>query len=146
MNRRAYKYIHALLSSGHGDSTGVFSCLDLLYLHSMTRSEPVHLWYIVADYIRYQRQYHCMGMLFAGTHITCLIRRMGLVEAVRWMEKVSSPTPFGLAIIQDMGMIRRRGTYGYALITDVEEKFEEKGDAPEDSHAAPVTLHQLRYP
>lgn len=34
----SYKYIHVILSrllTGHGDSTGVLSRLDLLYLHPM---------------------------------------------------------------------------------------------------------------
>ena len=78
-----------------------------------------------------------MGVFFVGTYITYLVRGLGLVEAVRGIEKMSSPRPLGLAILRAMGMIRRRGISGYALITDLEEKYEEERDVPKDSPVAP---------
>ena len=73
LSHPAYRYIHALLTrtvAGCGYSTGVLGRLNLLYLHSMAQSEPIHLEYIVPDYIRHQRQYHRVEVLFACTYIT----------------------------------------------------------------------------
>ena len=135
----AYKYIHALLSkivTSHGDITGVLGRLDLLYLHSMT-SEPVHLGYVVADYIRHQRQYRRMSVLFAGTSITHLIRGMGLIKVIHEIEKMSNMTPLSLASFRVMGVIRQRSTSGHALIMDSVEEFDKERDATEDSPTAP---------
>ncbi len=53
--RPAHRYLHAIFSrsvSGRGDSTGVLSRQELLYLYSMVQGVPIHLGHIVADYIR----------------------------------------------------------------------------------------------
>ena len=53
------------------------------------------------------------------------------------MGKLSNPTPLIMAALRAMGMIRLRGTSGYALTRDSKGESEEEGDAPEDFPAAP---------
>ena len=79
----------------------------------------------MANYIHHWSWYCRLGMLFACTYITHLIRGMGLVDVVREIEKVSSPMSLGLATLGTMGMIRWRGTRGYAFITNSKEESEE---------------------
>lgn len=57
LSRPSYRYVHAILSrsvTGRGEGVGSLSQLDLLYLHSMNQRKPLHLGYIVPDYLRHQ--------------------------------------------------------------------------------------------
>jgi len=56
LTHTAHRYVHAILSrsvSGRGDSTGVLSRHELLYLHSMVQRVPLHHGHIVAEYLRH---------------------------------------------------------------------------------------------
>ena len=46
-----YRVLLKRTITGHRDNTKVLGSLDLLYQHSMTQYEPVHIEYAVVDYI-----------------------------------------------------------------------------------------------
>lgn len=73
----------------------------------MVLSEPLHLGHIIAEYLRHQGQYARVGVLFSGPYITRLIMGMGLLDAIRGIEKTIAPAPLGLETMRMMGMIRR---------------------------------------
>ncbi|KAH7659753.1 hypothetical protein IHE45_16G050900 [Dioscorea alata] len=127
LSRPAYRCLHAVMSrsiSGRGDSTGVLSRQELLYLYSMVESEPLHLGHIVADYIRHQGQYPRVGVIFAGPYITRLLIGLGLRDGVRGAEKTNVPVPLGTDTLRMMGMIRRGGSGTYTWIIPHTEQGE----------------------
>ena len=67
----------------------------------MTQLEPAHIGYAMVDYIHHQSQYRYMGVLFAGTYITRLIREMGLMKVIRRIERVTSLHPLALVFQGD---------------------------------------------
>lgn len=60
----------------------------------MTQRVPIHMGYIVADYISHQSQYLRIGTLFVGPYITWLLFKIGLLRSLREEEKISTMRPW----------------------------------------------------
>ncbi|WP_375645352.1 hypothetical protein, partial [Bartonella sp. CL5QHWL] len=113
------RYIHAILTrsvSGRGDSTGLLNRQDLLYLYSMVKNVPLHLGYVLAEYLRHQGQYARVGVIFAGPFITRLLIGMGLRDGVRRAEKTVTPAPITLETLRLMGIARRDRSDGIYIL------------------------------
>lgn len=62
-----------------------------------------------------------------------LIFGMGLLLAVLGEEKVVVPVPLGLVTLRLMGMVKKIGINGYALVDVLSNESEEEDDEPEDT-------------
>jgi len=119
LSQPSYRYIHAILTrsvSERGDSTGVLSRQDLLYLYSMVKSVPLHLGYVLAEYLRHQGQYARIGVIFAGPFITRLLIRMGFRDGLRRAEQTVTSAPITLETLRLMGMARRHRRDGIYIL------------------------------
>lgn len=79
--------------NGRGNNTGVLSRQELFYLYLKVQSEPLHLRHILSEYLYHQGQYAKVRVIFLGPYITRLIMGMGLVDAIRGVEKIIIPSP-----------------------------------------------------
>lgn len=66
--------------AGQADNTGVVGWQESLFLYSITERDPIHLDYMLADFIAHQGQHVSLGAIFAGPYIMRLIRGMGLAD------------------------------------------------------------------
>jgi len=73
----------------------------------MVKNVPLHLGYVLAEYLRHQGQYARVGVIFAGPFITRLLIGMGLRDSVRRAEQTVTPAPITLETLRLMGMARR---------------------------------------
>lgn len=60
---------HCSFITGRVDNTGVVGWQELLFLYSMTEHRPIHLGYMLADFIAHQGQYVRLCMIFSGPYI-----------------------------------------------------------------------------
>lgn len=119
--------------NSRGDSTGVLSRQELLYLYLMVQRQPLHLGHIVAEYLRHQGLYGWISVLFFGPYIMRLIMGMGLLDAIRGDEKAIVPASLGIETMRLMGMVCRHRPGEYILITPALEIAERGEDATEGS-------------
>lgn len=105
----ALKYIHFILShtlTRRRDSAGVISHRDFNFLLSMIDGFHLHLGYEVVVSISHQGTDPHIGALLVSPYITCLIRRMGIMEGVDRMRVVSDIAPMTLETLRPMGMLQ----------------------------------------
>lgn len=75
--------MHAVIAhsfEGRDDSTRVLGQKELLFLYSMVERCPIHLGYMLVDFISYQGQHILLGEIFTGPYIMRWIKGMGLVD------------------------------------------------------------------
>lgn len=85
----ALRYVHTLLwrtLMRCCDSTSIVSTTDFLYLCAMTKHVPLHLGYTVVLSITHQASKDCIRVLYAGPHITRLVRRMSKLWDTKKLE------------------------------------------------------------
>lgn len=52
------------------DSTGVVMQHEFLFLYNLVEHRPIHLGYVLANFLAHQGQHVCPGAIFADPYIT----------------------------------------------------------------------------
>ncbi|XP_039118260.1 uncharacterized protein LOC120254177 [Dioscorea cayenensis subsp. rotundata] len=107
----AVRVVHALLSrslSGLGESSGVVSTRDILFLWSMVEGVPIHLGYAVAYLIWHQAQDPRVAVLFCGPYIMRLLRGLGVLTVTEEMQSVGGFVSLSMETLRAMGVVQRR--------------------------------------
>lgn len=87
----------------------------------------MHVGYVIPNYMHYQSHYHHTICLFSSPFVTCLLRGMGMMEAMRGMTKVIIPVPLGLHTLWAMRLVRHLDSRDYVLnnYTNHEDDYDE---------------------
>lgn len=79
----AHKYVHTVMAHSfttRADTTIIVGRQELLFLYSITQSRPIHLGYIMANFIVCQDQHVHMGTIFLRLYTMRLIKGIGLAD------------------------------------------------------------------
>ncbi|KAJ0967993.1 hypothetical protein J5N97_024910 [Dioscorea zingiberensis] len=112
MTDPVHRYIHALVSrtiAGRTDSTGVVTVSDRFLLYSIFERTPIHLGYVLADYIAHQGQSHKHKHIIAGPYITRLIRGMPVELRTDGIEHLHLMQPLGMNTLLQMKLVQLSG-------------------------------------
>ncbi|KAJ0981670.1 hypothetical protein J5N97_009925 [Dioscorea zingiberensis] len=83
MTDTVHRFIHALVShsiAGQDDCIGKVTITDLFILYSIFERVPIHLGYVLADYLVHQGTHTRLKTITTGTYITRLIIEVDLVS------------------------------------------------------------------
>ncbi|KAJ0985465.1 hypothetical protein J5N97_003821 [Dioscorea zingiberensis] len=118
MTNMVHRFIHALVSRsivGRDDSTGKVIVTDLFFPYSIFERVPIHLGYVLSDYLVHQETHTRFKTITAGPYITRLIIGLGLEEKTEGMERLQHMTAMGMSTLCQMGLVKHFGSH-YTLV------------------------------
>ncbi|KAJ0962269.1 hypothetical protein J5N97_030097 [Dioscorea zingiberensis] len=118
MSDLVHRFILALVSrsiAGQDDNTGKVTISDLFILYSIFERVPIHLGYVVADYLVHQGTHTRLKTITAGPYITRLIIGMGLEEKTEGMERLQLMIGLGMSTLFQMVLVKHSGSR-YTLV------------------------------
>ncbi|KAJ0963128.1 hypothetical protein J5N97_028250 [Dioscorea zingiberensis] len=133
-----HRYIHALISrtiAGRSDNCGVVIVTDRLFLYSIIERVPIHLRYVLADYLAHQRQSTRLTDIHAGPYSTSLIIGMGLEADLEGEQHQKLVSPLDMTLLTQIGLVWRAGGR-YTLVGHLSGSSDEEGSDSDDSDAA----------
>ncbi|KAJ0962200.1 hypothetical protein J5N97_030028 [Dioscorea zingiberensis] len=145
MSDPVQRFIHALVRrsiAGRDDSTGKVTISHLFTLYSIFERVPIHLGYVLTDYLVHQGTHTRLKTITAGPYITRLIISMGLEEKTEGTERLQLMTGLGMSTFCQMGLVKHSGSR-YILVSQSADNSEDDEESDSEDIDIPSPASEL---